>query len=76
MDSLDKMRDCPYFTPCVRRLYADTQVMHTEVYCSNETMCANLTLRFFGSAIPFCLREWGDQNAVDSGGVGGDAPGR
>lgn len=76
MDDLDKMRDCPYFTPCVRRLYADTQVMHTEVYCSNETMCANLDLRFFGSAIPFCLREWGEQNEVDNRGAGGDAPGR
>lgn len=54
MDDLDKMRDCPCFTPCVRRLYADTQVMHTEVYCSNETMCANLALRFFDKQVEFC----------------------
>lgn len=54
MDDLDKMRDCPYFTPCVRRLYADTQVVHTEVYCSNETMCANLALRFFDKPVEFC----------------------
>ena len=75
MDDIDKMKKCPCFMPEALSLWAEGIIVSTEIDCSRIETCRNLALKFLGSAIPFCLREWGEQNAMDSRGAGEDAPG-
>ena len=76
MDDIDKMKKCPCFMPEELNIWAEDIIVSTEIDCRRIKTCRNLALRFLGSAIPFCLREGGEQNDVDSRGAGEDAPGR